>query len=295
MSVACTDPDRLHVLPLPQRPIDPLTEPFVGNACVDDNLKESVQVAIWNAIGEAERQLELTVADAVITLDGTFVAQSHREAAERAARSVVGIKGVVDRTTLTTSPMPAPPEALPPRPYASAADHQAEARPLVHVVRYCGLDDASTTAAIRQAIEILDDFIAAQDCPAASELLIVYRNRLPGAVTLEIGYPVTGAVARNVTGEIAATKTPSGPMASTVTQPGFRGVLDAADRLAVTRSAEAKYFWQIFAADDFRPWRGYPLGHLKTPLKKDRSRDLKTSKTAGPLASTKPKAHGRNK
>lgn len=154
---------------------------------------------------------------------------------------------------------------------ASGAIHDAGPRPFVHVVRYCGLDEASTTAAIRQAVEILDAFVAAQGASPIEALIIVYRNRLPGAITLEIGAAVSPAIAEKVGGELIATTTPSGPMVSVAAQPGFAGLLQAADHLTTGGGSGPTYFWQVFGAEAFRPWRGYPQADVKAPRSGKRS------------------------
>lgn len=145
-------------------------------------------------------------------------------------------------------------------------------RLMIHVVRYCGEEDASTTAAIRQATEVLDRYLVSIDEPVGRELIVVYRNRLPGAVTLEVGYPVDQSVADQATGEIAAGPAPSGPMISTTTGLGFASVLAAERRLSgpLAKANRSRSFtWQSFKASDFRPWRGHPSSPLFAPLRRD--------------------------
>lgn len=148
-------------------------------------------------------------------------------------------------------------------------------RPMIYVVRYCGEEDASTTAAIRQAIEVLDRYLVSIDEAVGRELIVIYRNRLPGAVTLEVGYPVDQSVAEQASGEIAARPAPSGPMVSTTAGPGFASVLAAERRLTgplAKASRNRSFTWQNFKGSDFRPWRGHPSSPLFAPLRKDTAR-----------------------
>ncbi|WP_156384742.1 hypothetical protein [Devosia sp. Root413D1] len=143
---------------------------------------------------------------------------------------------------------------------------------MIYVVRYCGEGDASTTAALRQAIEVLDRYLVSIDEPVGRELIVIYRNRLPGAVTLEVGYPVDQSVAEQATGEIAARPAPSGPMVATTTGLGFASVLAAERRLTgplVKANRNRTFTWQGFKGSDFRPWRGHPSSPLFAPLRRD--------------------------
>lgn len=148
-------------------------------------------------------------------------------------------------------------------------DTAVASRPLIYVVRYCGEEDASTSAAIRQAIGVLDTYLDAIGVPAAGELVVIYRNRLQGAVKLEIGYPVDQAIADKASGEIMSGTTPSGAMVSTVTGRGFAAVLAAERRLTGGVSMSARnhpFTWQSFKTPEFRPWRGHPPARLLAPM-----------------------------
>lgn len=159
---------------------------------------------------------------------------------------------------------------VPPRSLTSSRSRVAVVpRPMIYVVRYCGEEDASTTAAIRQAIEVLDRHLVSIGEPVGRELIVVYRNWLPGAVTVEVGYPVDQSVADQTTGEIASKSAPFGPMVSMITAWGFASVLAAERRLTGPLSATAHkrtFTWQSFKGSEFRPWQGHPPAQLLAPL-----------------------------
>lgn len=137
-----------------------------------------------------------------------------------------------------------------------------EGRPFVYVVRFCGTEESSIASAIRQAIGVLDNFLQSQRAGDPDELLIVYRNRLPGAVTLQVGFPVQQAVADAVGGEILAGLTPSGPMVEMLPGGELAEVLDAGAGLP---EGSASYIWQSFRPAEFRPWRVHPSAPVLAP------------------------------
>ena len=65
-----------------------LTEPFVGNECVEDNLAECVKIAIWKAIGEASHNVRVTVVGGVARLDGVVRSDAQSLGAEGASLAI---------------------------------------------------------------------------------------------------------------------------------------------------------------------------------------------------------------
>jgi hypothetical protein len=144
----------------------------------------------------------------------------------------------------------------------SRAVKQCPARPLVYVVRFCGTEESSVASAIRQGIFVLDNFLERQDAPPPDELVVVYRNHLPDAVTLQIGFPVEQRVAGAATGEIFAGVTPAGPMASLLPGGELADVLAAGAGLP---EGPSSFTWQTFQRALFRPWREHPSVPLLAP------------------------------
>jgi hypothetical protein len=159
------------------------------------------------------------------------------------------------RTAASDHPLPsdAPPD--------HTKDYQG--RPLVYVVRFCGTEESSVASAIRQAISVLDNFLQGQGAEEAQELVVVYRSRLPGAVTLQVGFPVSQRIAHAAGGEVFAGLTPSGPMVEMLPGSDLDDVLGVAARLPKGRASFT--CWQIFRASDFRPWRQHPSVPVMAP------------------------------
>lgn len=248
-------PDRLHVLPHPRPPIDPATQPFVGNESVDDNLAELAQVAMWNAIGAADRGVRVTVKDGVATLAGVLADKSQRKAVEQAVAAVPGIAGIRSAIRIPRpAPVPAPP--------VIAEARRIEPEPFVYVTRFCGLEAASTSAAIKGAIAELDEFLAAVRQPPAETLIVVYRNRLPAAITLDIGVPVPAGIADMAAGSLRSGRSPGGLVVETMPGEGIAGVVAASERLvahaAIGSRDGFRSTWQRFDAARFRPWHEHP-------------------------------------
>lgn len=137
-----------------------------------------------------------------------------------------------------------------------------EGRPFVYVVRFCGTEESSVAFAIRQAIGVLDNFLQGQHVVDPGELIIVYRNRLPGAVTLQVGFPVEQRIADAARGEVFAGLTPSGPMIEMLPGGQLADVLDVGAGLPEDPSS---FTWQSFGRSDFRPWREHPSAPVLTP------------------------------
>lgn len=249
--------DRLHVLPHARPPIDPGTQPLVGNESVDDNLAESARVAMWNAIGAADRTVTLTVEDGMVTLSGTLPSADQSRRLEAAVAAVPGITRVNNFVQISTAIR---------QPHGRAPQRRRGPEPFAFVTRFCGLDEASTTAAIRQAVADLDALFSANGVPRSAELIVVFRNRLPNAVTLDIGMPLPPALVGRLGEGYRMGYISAGPLAQAMPEPGLAGALAAGERL-VARAYPGRRdpfpgFWQRFAAPQFRPWQG----HVPAPV-----------------------------
>jgi hypothetical protein len=156
----------------------------------------------------------------------------------------------------TNQQTPAPP------PQVSRAVKHCPARPLVYVVRFCGTEESSVASAIRQGIGILDSFLERQGAAPPDELVVVYRNRLPYAVTLQIGFPVEQRIANAAAGAVFAGTTPAGPMASILPGGDLADVLAVGERLP---EGTPSLTWQTFRRVHFRPWREHPSVPVLAP------------------------------
>jgi len=250
--------------------MDPSSDPFVGNETVDDNLTECVQIALWNALGDLHGSVFPKVNNGVVTLSGAVTSAKHRDAAEAAASSIAGVVKVIIKIDIVAGDdYPAAKRAAIRRQPAVSIRHIAP-QPMVYVVRFCGVDEASMSAALRQGVHILDEFLASKGHPAGNQLFVVYRNQLPGTVTLQVGMPVDAVTARSATGELTSGTTPGGSFMTKRIEAGLPNLLTAeAELLQLAKRSRVScqpWFWQSFPAPDFRPWLGHPRAPVHLPI-----------------------------
>ena len=238
--------------------MDPWREPFVGNESTADNLQEAIQIRLWNALREDSRKISAQVRDDnCVELRGTVVSEKHRATALECARCVEGVGNVIDH--LEGSPV------------AASGKHATPTRlreggPSIYVRRFCASDEASTSAAIRQAVERLDSYFAQKGHDLPNTLYVVYRNVQPHTVTLEIAMPAIGPDEFPPDGELQQDTLPVSTRISVDAVEGYAGLLQAEKRARSSVAAAANgvelIFWQRFDAVQFRPWRGHPQSRL---------------------------------
>ncbi|MEO6014821.1 MAG: BON domain-containing protein [Devosia sp.] len=259
-------PDQLGLrLPQPQPRVDPASRPFVGNESVDDNLVECAQVAIWNAIGRAERLIDLSISGGVATLSGVLQSGAQRQAAEVAVATVTGVSTVINTIevleTLQAAIEPGPGAILIDTPFAAEVPNA----PYAYVVRYCGIDEVSLSSAIRQAVGELDALFVANSLSLPAALVVSYKNRQSTTITVEIGMASPGAnILRS--DDVHVGHTPTGPMIKTDAAAGLKGLLEAMEQLTMMARARGVTpidgWSQRFESPTFRPWTGHPAGPL---------------------------------
>lgn len=260
--------DEFHRLQTPSAPKGVTAAPFVGNTSIDDNIAEAVKVALWHLGAPLCGRVEASVADARVTLTGTVDSIEQIGAIESAVFAVDGIAGITNFVEVETK------AATEDAPAAVAPDNLARAQvtsqPMLFVTRYCSLEPASVTAAIGQGLHVLDGFIAELAEPAPKEAIVIYRNRLPETVIVEVGYPVSAGVAKRAAGEVKSGKTPGGSMLSIMPAAGLGGLLEAHDRLLEhARRAKlipGKAVWQRFSAKRVRLGAERPCVSLYLPV-----------------------------
>jgi hypothetical protein len=147
-------------------------------------------------------------------------------------------------------------------PAATTPPAEYQPRPMIFVVRFCGAHPASIAAAIGQAIAVLDDHLRQLGQPASRQLFVIYRNHIEGAVTVQVGYPVSDDVAASVTGEISAGSSPAGMMIALTGETTPDRIQEIGLRLP---ESSASYTWQVFEESDFRPWTGKLVETLLVP------------------------------
>lgn len=244
--------DLNHDRSLPRETIDPARDPFVGNLSVDDNIREGVRVAIWSAVGDRAKAITAEISEGVVAVSGRYANEAERAAVYRAIIAVPGVKRIVDRAVTDVAE----------EGESEPAEH-FEATPLLQVVRYCGLDDASTTAAIRQAVAELDGVASALGIEPAETLIVRYRAPVRDAITLEIGFATAAELAERGHGGVSGSQLPAGPRTHRPVAAGMAGLVAGVRDLAA-RGALA--IWQELPASAFRPWTGHGAGELLAVL-----------------------------
>ena len=224
--------------------------PFVGNASVDDNIAECVQVALWGLGSALRHRIHASVADARVTQTGKVDSIEQVGAIESAVFAIAGIAGITSFVE-TAEAAVAHDDATPATPRkAVPARGSVASRPMLYVTRYCSLEAASITAAIRQGVNALDALLGELEKPAPAEAVVIYRNRLRETVTIEVGYPLVAAVAKRATGDARSGRTPGGSMLSILPSEGLAGLFTAQDQLLeqarLANLSPAKAIWQVF-------------------------------------------------
>ena len=159
---------------------------------------------------------------------------------------------MISKTTLSAK---APSRSAPAR-----VDYAA--RPMIYVVRFCGAQPSSIAMAIGQAIAVLDNYLQQLGQPGSSQLLVLYRNPIEGAVTVQIGYPVSQEAAASVSGEILAGQTPAGAMVELSGEKTLDQILAVGRSLPESAAACTR---QSFEEPEFRPWTGKLVENLLVP------------------------------
>jgi hypothetical protein len=206
------------------------------------------------------------VANGTVTLAGVVHNLKQRRAIVEAITKVRGVSHVVDRMRLDR----ATPRRVRTKSRPTLTLEEFPVRPMLYVVRHCVLDEASISAAMRQALPILDEAGSARGAKAIGEFIVVYRNRVPGAVTVEIGVSVDLSVGASARGEPALGQSPSGTMLSRTAVAGLPGLLRREAELVATAQAAGlgagSFFWQVFSRDQTHPWVGHPEAKVYLPI-----------------------------
>lgn len=216
--------------------------PRPDNPESDENLANAAQLAIWACNGALRGHVQATVRDGRATLTGLVTTEEERRQAEAAVRALgEEFRAVTNRIELVgeraDTPMaePSAPEAV-------------EGHAMVYVSRFCGLDSSSLTAAINDAVGVLDRLFAGEGLTPPGEAIVVYRNRLAESVVVDVGYAVAAAPEAMPGEQFNVGRSPEGQMIWLLPATGVHGVFEAHDRLV--RHAHAaglvpgSYAWQ---------------------------------------------------
>ena len=239
------------------------TGPYVGNASVDENVAECVRAALWDLGTKLHDRLHVDVADGYVAIAGTVDTAQERGAVEGRVFGVDGISGITNLIEIAENNPTA--DTVPNRAPRTTSS-RALRKPMLYVTRFCSLEPASITAAIRQGVDALDSFFSKSHQPLPKEVIVIYRNRLRETVIVEVGVPVSEEFANQANGEIHRGWTPSSASVSMVPTTGLEGVLAAHDRLLerarLTDVSPARAIWQRFPLDRPRLSADWPAARV---------------------------------
>lgn len=141
----------------------------------------------------------------------------------------------------------------------------AKSQNALYLRRFCGADETSTSAAIREAVAHLDACLSDSE-QRPDSLIVIYRNIHAETMTLDIGMPIEHAIELPPASEFHIDVRPRGATAETIADAGFPALIEARDRLLreghQLNTDPSLVLWQIFNAEDFRPWTGHPRAPL---------------------------------
>lgn len=245
------------------------TEPATGNATVEDNLVESILVALYLIEPTLRRHVRVSISDHVVTLTGTVESMEQRRAIETAVKAIDGVYGISDLTEII------PAASQTPAPTPDTSIKKVRRRPMIYVTRYCSTDPASITAAIRQGAETLDAFLRHFGRPLPDETIVIYRNWHQDTVIVEIGYPAIAGTAKWATGEVMSGQAPSGDMISELPGDGVEGVIVARRRLLeearLAGLSPTGIVWQRFPQRAEHLHRDYPAVAVFLQVSRERA------------------------
>ena len=122
-------------------------------------------------------------------------------------------------------------------------------RPMVSVLRFCGLEGSSIAAGIRSGLDALRSLgrdLGGSTGPA----YVIYRNRQPGSVVVEVGMPLPEGAAYRNTGEFRSGRTPKGAALQGDAHAWGNSLVDAQTQLCELAQKHGlehePYWWQVF-------------------------------------------------
>ncbi len=208
-------------------------EPFVGNISVDENLLECVQVALWSATQGKSHGISVSVENGDVVLSGTVVNEAERTACEQAVKAIDGVNSVTNELNV----------------------RDLWAGEMLFATRFCQTHTASVVAGIRDALATLIARGARLDGLEPNEVVVVYRNRRPGTITVEVGVPVAAMSGGSGPNGFRQDRLPGGSeLSARTTSAGIKGILRTYERLrqqAREQGAQpADWFWHAVSGEE---------------------------------------------
>ncbi|MEO8883220.1 MAG: hypothetical protein ABI377_07415 [Devosia sp.] len=221
-----------------------LQQPQQDSPESDEDLANAAQVAIWNCDPDLHRRVRASANDGYLTLSGTVATERQRSSIETA---VLGLGDGTNRLTNMIEVIGAT-QNEEEKPTPPAAHQEVAAEPMLYVRRYCGIEPYSLSAALHEALAVLDRRFLDLGLTTPDEAIVVYRNRLPESVVLDVGYVLPSSARAKSDDELKVGMTPGGSVLSAPAAFGSRGLFEVHDQLIerarLGRLSPMNFTWQ---------------------------------------------------
>jgi hypothetical protein len=211
----------------------------------DDDLTNAAQVAIWNCEPSLRGRIHALARDGQLTLTGVLENEQQRTAIVAAVLGLNGVDGVTNWIGIIVAPRPGDEESR-----SSTARYRVSAQPMLYVTRYCGIEPYSLTAALHEAMDVLDRRFRQLGRSVPDDVVVVYRNRLPESVVLDVGYIVPESAQAEIDDDIKLGRTPEGTMLAARAEFGSRHLFETHDQLVQQANladlTPLNFAWQRF-------------------------------------------------
>jgi hypothetical protein len=212
----------------------------------DEDLENAAEVAIWNCDPALRDRVRVSARQGVLTLAGAVDSDTQRAAVVQAVRGLDhDIVQVVDE--LDVVPAALAENGATPAPYDR---HEIASEPMVYVTRYCSTEPSSIAAALNDAVQMLDRWSEGLGLARPEAAVVLYRNRLPESLTIDVGYILPASPSLRPGVELKAGNTPGGAMLAAPVTLSPREVLGTHDRLLDEAGRQGlspgNFVWQRF-------------------------------------------------
>jgi hypothetical protein len=233
----------------------------------DEDLENAAEVAIWNCDPALRDRVRVSAKQGVLTLAGIVDSGAQRAAVVQAVRALDhDIVRVVDQLDVMPPAAPAVNDAGP-EPFGR---REIDSEPMLYVTRYCSTEPSSIAAALNDAAQTLDRRFEALGLAQPEAAIVLYRNRLPESLTIDVGYILPASLSLPPEIELKSGGTPAGIMLSAPSPRSPRDVLGTHDRLLEEAGRQAlspdTFAWQRFPCSALRIQPVHLPGPLYLPV-----------------------------
>jgi hypothetical protein len=242
-----------------------LQHPQPASPSTDEDLANAARVLIWSREPGLRGRVHASASNGRLTLTGSVDDATQRSRLEIAVSRLKGVEAVTNEIEIADAA-----KAGDKSPVASTPHHQVTSGPMLYVTRYCSVEPSSLAAALHGAVDVLDQRFAQLGLPLPEEVLVIYRNRLPETVTVDIGYTLSEPAQIESNDDLKLAYTPKGEMLSAPAQVGTHRLFEVHDQLLrhaqLANLAPANFAWQQFPLKAARLGPGHVTAPLYLPV-----------------------------